>query len=131
VVQIHKRSEGDGLAAVEAAFRGHGSLKHVVVVDEDIDIDDPLQVEWAIATRFQASRGLLVLCDQPGSSLDPSATHVPGRKTQTGKVGVDATIPWRDSQGRLRDEAGRDEFRRVRYPRVDLRAGARESRLKK
>ena len=94
VVQIDKQSRDDGRAAIEAAFRGHGSLKHVIVVDTDVDPFNSSEVEWAIATRFQADRGLLVLTDQPGSSLDPSASHRPGQKTSTAKMGLDATIPW-------------------------------------
>ncbi len=93
VVQINKQNEEDGKRAIEAAFRGHSSLKHVVVVDTDVDIFDSNQVEWAIATRFQADRDLVVLTDQPGSSLDPSATQVPGQKARTAKMGLDATAP--------------------------------------
>jgi UbiD family decarboxylase len=106
VVQIEKRGPGDGRAAIEAAFRGHSSLKHVVVVDTDINPYDPAEVEWAIATRFQADRDLVVLADQPGSSLDPSATHQPGMKSLTAKMGLDATIPW---------DADRADFEKVRY----------------
>jgi UbiD family decarboxylase len=94
VVQIEKCGPEDGRAAIEAAFRGHGSLKHVVVVDADVDPYDPAEVEWAIATRFQADRDLVVLADQPGSSLDPSGYHEPGQKARTAKMGLDATIPW-------------------------------------
>ena len=61
VVQIAKRTPEDGMWAIAAAFRGHGSLKHVWVVDEDVNIFDPNDVEWAVATRFQADRGLVVL----------------------------------------------------------------------
>lgn len=93
VVKIRKKDPDDGLKAIEAAFKGHPSLKHVVIVDEDIDIDRMEEVEWAIATRFQADKGLIVLKDQPGSSLDPSAKHFPGQKTLTAKMGIDATIP--------------------------------------
>lgn len=106
VVQIEKQTPEDGRAAIEAAFRGHGSLKHVVIVDTDIDPFNPAEVEWAIATRFQADRDLIVLAGQPGSSLDPSATHQPGRKTRTAKMGLDATIPW---------GADRTAFEKVRY----------------
>ena len=118
VVQIVKRHPDDGKRAIEAAFRGHGSLKHVVVVDEDINIRDMRDVEWAIATRFQADRDLIVLEDQPGSSLDPSATHVPGQKARTSKMGLDATIPWRKPDGTLRTEAEREAFKRVDYGKV-------------
>jgi UbiD family decarboxylase len=94
VVQVDKQGPGDGRRAIEAAFRGHGSLKHVWVVDTDVDIYDPAAVEWAMATRFQADRDLIVLPDQPGSSLDPSGIHAPGEKSRTAKMGLDCTIPW-------------------------------------
>jgi len=110
VVSIVKRGPEDGRRAIEAAFKGHGSLKHVVVVDDDINLHDPAEVEWAIATRFQADRDLVVLSDQPGSSLDPSATHVPGQKTRTAKMGLDATISW---------GASHKEYEKVRYEQVD------------
>ncbi len=93
VVQIEKQREEDGRRAIQAAFRGHSSLKHVVVVDTDVDIYDSADVEWAIATRFQANRDLVILTDQPSSSLDPSATQSPGRKARTAKMGLDATAP--------------------------------------
>jgi len=109
VVQIAKRSPEDGPRAIEAAFRGHGSLKHVVIVDEDVNPFDPNDVEWAIATRFQADRSLAVLTDQPSSSLDPSAQHVPGQKSRTAKMGLDATICW-DTPAGPRDP---DAYKRV------------------
>jgi UbiD family decarboxylase len=94
VVQIDKDGPEDGRKAITAAFKGHGSLKHVWVVDTDIDIFDPMAVEWAMATRFQADQDLLLLENQPGSSLDPSGVHVPGQKSRTAKLGFDCTIPW-------------------------------------
>ncbi|MCR4405305.1 MAG: UbiD family decarboxylase [Anaerolineae bacterium] len=115
VVQIAKRHPDDGPRAIEAAFRGHTSLKHVVVVDEDVDLFNPAAVEWAIATRFQANRDLVVLDDQPSSSLDPSATHVPGQKSRTSKMGLDATIPWLAPDGHWRSEEERAAFWRVEY----------------
>ncbi len=93
VVQIHKVDAEDGKKAIAAAFKGHGSLKHCVVVDEDINIYDPNDVEWAIATRFQADKNLIVLSNQPGSSLDPSGDLSEGKKATTAKAGVDATAP--------------------------------------
>jgi len=111
VVQIEKRDPDAGRRAIEAAFRGHGSLKHVVVVDQDIDPFNPSMVEWAIATRFQADRDLIVLTDQAGSSLDPSGYQVPGQKALTAKMGLDATIPW---------DRGRAGFARVDYEPVHL-----------
>jgi UbiD family decarboxylase len=109
VVQIRARGPDDGRRAIEAAFKGHGSLKHVVVVDEDVDMHDMAAVEWALATRFQAHRDAVVLPGQPGSSLDPSAEQEPGRKARTTKVGLDATA-----------RPGSKGHGRVRYPAADL-----------
>ncbi|RLE64681.1 MAG: UbiD family decarboxylase [Thermoprotei archaeon] len=90
VISIKKQSEGDGKNAILAAFAAHPSLKLVIVVDEDIDIDDPNDVEWALATRFQAGEDLVLINRVRGSSLDPSADQ---ESLLTSKMGLDATIP--------------------------------------
>jgi UbiD family decarboxylase len=88
VIQIRKSTQGDGKNAIMAAFAAHTSLKHVVVVDEDIDPTDPHEVEYAIATRVSGDRDIMVITGVRGSSLDPcqleDGTNV--------KVGVDATM---------------------------------------
>jgi 2,5-furandicarboxylate decarboxylase 1 len=94
VVSIKKRAPDDGKKAIEAAFRGHKSLKHVWVVDDDIDIHNPQEVEWAMATRFQGDRDI-VMKREPGSSLDPSSDM---KTRMTTKMGFDLTIPWGDTQ---------------------------------
>jgi UbiD family decarboxylase len=94
-VSIDKKDEEEGKKAIEAAFAGHRSLKHVVIVDGDIDVDDPAQVEWAIATRFQASKDLVIKEKQKGSSLDPSADP---HTYETSKMGLDATKPLEDAE---------------------------------
>ncbi|MBN1180279.1 MAG: UbiD family decarboxylase [Anaerolineae bacterium] len=106
VVQIDKRAEDDGLKAIHAAFAGHRSCKHVFVVDADIDIYDPLAVEWAMATRFQGDRDMVVKAREAGSSLDPSAE--PGTKLTT-KIGFDLTRP-----------LGAAGYERAVFPQVDL-----------
>lgn len=111
VVVIDKGSEDDPSEAIDAAFRGHSSLKSVVVVDPDIDPYDPIEVEWALATRYQADTDLEIFEDRPSSSLDPSARHVPGEKSRTTKTGYDATIPL---------GADREHFRKLRYEEVDV-----------
>ncbi len=93
VVQIKKQDAEDGKKAIAATFKGHGSLKHCVIVDEDINIYDPQDVEWAIATRFQADKNSVILSNQPGSSLDPSGDLSEGKKATTAKAGLDATAP--------------------------------------
>jgi 2,5-furandicarboxylate decarboxylase 1 len=94
VIQIEKRDPEDGRRAIAAAFEGHKSLKHCVIVDGDIDIYDPHDVEWAIATRFQADKNAFIFPKQPGSSLDPSGDLTEARKATTCKMGIDATIPF-------------------------------------
>ena len=111
VVRIDKQGPEDGPRAIEAAFRGHGSLKHVWVVDDDVDIFDPAEVEWAMATRFQADKDLYIFPDRPGSSLDPSGKHAPGQKSRTTKMGMDCTIPW---------GANRGKFQKGQYGEVNL-----------
>jgi UbiD family decarboxylase len=93
VVQIKKRNPDDGRKAIQAAFEGHKSLKHCVIVDDDINIYDSKEVEWAIATRFQADKNTVILSNQPGSSLDPSGDLTEGKKATTSKAGLDATTP--------------------------------------
>lgn len=61
-------------------------LKHVVVVDEDVDIHNPREVLWALATRFQGTKDLICLHGMEGYSIDPSAAN-----GVTAKVGFDAT----------------------------------------
>ncbi len=101
VIQIRKSTQGDAKNAIMAAFAAHTSLKHVIVVDEDIDISDPEDVEYAIATRVSGDKDVMVITGVRGSSLDPcqldDGTNV--------KIGVDATMV----MGR------EDEFRRATW----------------
>ncbi|MEK9650937.1 MAG: UbiD family decarboxylase [Poseidonia sp.] len=88
VLKIRKKHADDGMRAIQAAFDGHKSMKMVTVVDEDIDITDPVRVEWAMMTRWQPDKDTLILSNQKGSSLDPSR-YADGN---TSKIGYDATI---------------------------------------
>lgn len=108
IIKIKKRGEGDGRRAIEAAFKAHESLKYVVVVDEDVDIDNPEEVEWAISTRTQLDRDLIIKPGERGSSLDPSADQV---TRLTCKAGLDATIP---------TDSGGERFRKAHIPEVDI-----------
>ena len=111
IVQIEKKDPGDPKKAIEAAFNGHKSMKHVVIVDEDVNIYSPNAIEWAIATRFQGDKDLVIKPDQPGSSLDPSGEHEAGKKTLTTKIGVDATIP---------TDVDKSKYEIVKYNKVDI-----------
>lgn len=104
VISIEKLVDGDAKNALLAAFAAHPSLKHAVVVDSDINVFDACDVEWAIATRFQASEDLVVIENVRGSTLDSSANQDTGL---TSKVGVDATRPFAKP---------REKFERAKIP---------------
>jgi 2,5-furandicarboxylate decarboxylase 1 len=87
-VKIGKTSDGEPKNIIMGAFAGHYDIKQVVVVDTDVDIDDPNEIEWAIATRFQADRDLVVVSGAQGSKLDPSSAD-----GISAKMGIDATKP--------------------------------------
>ena len=107
-VQITKKSPDDGKKAIHAAFAGHRSLKHCVVVDDDVNIYDSNDVEWAIATRFQADKAAVIIPNQPGSSLDPSGDLSEGKKARTCKMGLDATVPERGTGKGFKKETYRE-----------------------
>jgi 2,5-furandicarboxylate decarboxylase 1 len=67
-------------------------LKHVVVVDDDIDVNNPTEVEWAIATRVQGDRDVIIIPGARAKPLDPSLYITPGQVPTGAKVGIDATI---------------------------------------
>lgn len=88
VVQIDKTNNGEPKNIIMGAFGGHYDVKQVVVVDMDVDIDKPNEVEWAVATRFQADKDLLIVSGAQGSRLDPSSNG-----GISAKMGLDATKP--------------------------------------
>jgi UbiD family decarboxylase len=90
VVQIKKKNEFDTKNIIKKTFESHRSLKQVTVIDEDIDPNNAEAVEYAMATRFQADKDLVILTKVRGSSLDPSSNQ---KKLQTAKMGIDATKP--------------------------------------
>jgi UbiD family decarboxylase len=90
VVQISKKKQSDGKKAIAQTFASHRSLKMVTIVDDDIDPSDPIQVEYAMATRFQADKNLTIIQKVRGSSLDPSSDQ---KNLLTAKLGIDATRP--------------------------------------
>ncbi len=108
IIQIDKKTEEDGKIAIEEAFAGHKSCKHVLIVDKDINIYDPLSVEWAMATRFQGDTRMIIKDKEPGSSLDPSAE--PGTKMTT-KIGFDLTKPL---------VAKGKSYNKADFPKVDI-----------
>ena len=90
VVKIKVNGPDDARNAIMAALAGHRSMKMVTIVDSDIDIEDPVRVEWALMTRWQPDRDTIILSGEKGSSLDPTRDE----NGLTSKIGYDACIPY-------------------------------------
>jgi len=94
-VSIEKKNDDEAKKAIDAAFKGHPSLKKVVIVDADINVGDGEKVEWAVLTRSQPDRDYYIYKNQKGSSLDPTRYS----DGTTSKIGIDATIPVAEDKG--------------------------------
>ncbi len=97
VVQIAQKRAGWAKQALMAAFAAFPPLKMVTVVDDDVDIRNPADVEWAMATRLDPGRGILVIENVFGHGLNPSFPDYLGAK-----VGFDATRPFPHTQNYTR-----------------------------
>ena len=86
-VSIGQRISGQAKNAILAVLGADLYMKRVVVVDHDVDIFNDRQMSWAIATRCQPDRDIVIITNTRGSDLDPS-TREDGN---TSKWGVDAT----------------------------------------
>ncbi len=104
-----KKQPGEGKNALLAALSVM-DLKHVVVVDDDIDVNDPMDVEWAIATRVQGDRDIMIVTNARAKPLDPSLPQGAGVVPTGTKVGIDATIP---------EGIPREHYERITYAYAD------------
>ncbi len=102
VVSIKQSKPYEARSIGLAVLYAHPSVKHVVVVDDDIDINDSAQVEWAIATRVRGGEDVIILRNMRGSTLDPRGLEGVGDK-----VVIDATKPFNEPW---------DKYRRVEIP---------------
>lgn len=110
VIQLDQKHDGEAKNAMFAAFTSSTEIKHVVVVDPDIDIYDMQDVEWAIANRVQAARDVFIIPNAMGNKLDPSS-----RNGASDKMGIDATIPVSED---------RERFQKIRiagFDQIDLK----------
>ncbi|MFL6797048.1 MAG: UbiD family decarboxylase [Xanthobacteraceae bacterium] len=104
-----KKQPGEGKNALLAALSVM-DLKHVVVVDDDIDVNDPVDVEWAIATRVQGDKDVMIISNARAKPLDPSLPQGYGVVPTGAKVGIDATIP---------EGIPREYYERITYAYAD------------
>ena len=105
VVSMRKRHDAEARNVILALLATGAGFKRVVVVDEDIDVHDPVDVEWAINTRVQPDKDIIIVPNLAMSTLDPSA---PAPRT-TAVWGIDATMPLNDNE----------YYRKVQVPGVD------------
>src|SRR6266550_406934 len=115
IVASIKKAPGDGKNAIMALL-SIADIKHVTIVDDDIDVFDPVDVEWAVATRVQADRDVVIVSNARSKPLDPSLPlPIHGKIPTTAKMGIDATIP---------ENISRERYTRIVYfneGKVDLK----------
>lgn len=90
-ISMKKIAEGQAFQAILAALAVDHNIKLIVVVDEDVDVFDEQQVLWAVATRVQADRDVIIIPQHQGMgcTLDPSTDA----QSRSAKMGIDATKP--------------------------------------
>jgi gallate decarboxylase subunit C len=118
ILQVHKRrpnDEGMQRQAALVAFTAFSELKHVIVVDDDVDIYDPMDVMWAMTTRYQGDVDTIFIPGIRGHSLDPSGTPEFNQLLRgpgiTCKTIFDCTVPW----------GLQERFERSQFLDVDLK----------
>ena len=94
-ISINKKREGEGKSAILAALGLQNHLKNVIIVDNDVDIYDLTEIEWAMATRCQSSMDVEIIKGALGTGLEPSHEL----RGVTDKLGIDATKPIVDEKG--------------------------------
>jgi 2,5-furandicarboxylate decarboxylase 1 len=106
IVQVKKTNPGEPYNVAMAAFTAHVNIKQVIVVDPDVNIYDPADIQWALTNRVDWSKDIFLVEGAQGHEMDPTADS---RGVHT-KIGIDATYkPDRRNYGE-----------RIRYPMVDL-----------
>jgi 2,5-furandicarboxylate decarboxylase 1 len=110
-VSLRRGAPGQARLAIAALF-ALATVKHVFVVDDDVDVFCDAEMEWAMATRFRADRDMMVATDMPGFYADPMA----GESRTITKAGFDLTAP--------REQPDTIDFRRA-YAPVPGRAAPR------
>ncbi len=117
VAQIEKNSENDAQRILKELMDKFAWGKTFIAVDTDVDIHNLKDVLWALSTRFQPARDIVLSENMPGLAIDPSAnqretTSGKGKVliTETSKIGMDATIPVKEHT----------KFEKIRVPHTIL-----------
>lgn len=130
VVSMAQRNYGEARHVILAAMASNLRPKYVVVVDDDIDVHNIDQVNWAIAYRSVPGRDTIVVEDLPSSPLDPSSALPPlpdcedadwriqAKMQVNGSLGIDATFPFGVGHAEVADVPG---WREYDFPELDAR----------
>jgi 2,5-furandicarboxylate decarboxylase 1 len=94
ILSLRKNHQSEPKQLLHFLLAGVPFIKHAVVVDDDVNIHDPLDVDWAIASRFQGDEDLVIIPNLRARSIDPSRKE----GLLTAKVGIDATVPITERQ---------------------------------
>src|ERR1700704_3033212 len=89
-ISMKKTADGEPQTAIMATFGTEFSTKHVIVVDDDVNIFDTKVVMWAVAPRVRPDKDIFFIPGAKAAILDP--TSDPENFTVT-KIGIDATRP--------------------------------------
>ncbi len=106
IISLENPEPGEARNVALAAMAGHVNFKTVIVVDADVDIHDPADVLWALATRVRWDADVVPIPGAHGNELDPAADA----HGVVCKGIIDATLP-AEARGR---------YIKVAYPPVDL-----------
>lgn len=106
VVSIKKRMQREPYNIISTILGSISQTKYCIIVDDDIDVNKPTDIEWALETRVQPNEDVYVFPVMMGGPLDPSAP-IP---SHTSKMGIDATIPL---------NAPKERFEKIRIPGVE------------
>lgn len=111
VIAIEPRYAGEARQAILAAMASNLRPKWVIAVEPDIDVHDPVEVDWALSFRVRPERDVFLVEDIPARPLDPSADNSGAELTNTSSVvGIDATRPVGQPYAEVADVPGWREF---------------------
>ena len=94
IVSIKKKEPTEARRILHALLVSHPYMKNAIIVDDDVDIYNSQDVDWAVGSRFQPDRDLIVIDHVAGSPIDPSCVEV----GITAKMGLDATKPFKKEE---------------------------------
>jgi UbiD family decarboxylase len=115
-IALRQRVPGEARNAISACMGALANCKNVFVVDPDVDIFSDEQMDWALATRFQPDRDLIVMSGLRTLPLDPS---LPAGSRVGAKAGYDLTWPFGQANRLETRVPAAPTYAGKRYPSVE------------